>query len=67
MACSTCHVVVDPEFYAQMALPTDAENDMLDLAHGLSKTSRLGCQIVLTSSLDGLHVTVPDGVNNVWN
>ena len=39
---------------------------MLDLAYGLTDTSRLGCQITLTAEMDGLLVTVPDGVNNMW-
>lgn len=67
MACSTCHVIVDPVFYEAVGIPSDAENDMLDLAHGLTPTSRLGCQIILRPDIDGLHVTVPDGVNNVWS
>ena len=39
---------------------------MLDLAYGLTDTSRLGCQIELTEEMDGMIVTVPDGVNNMW-
>lgn len=66
MACSTCHVIVLPEFYALMPEPEDAENDMLDLAYGLTETSRLGCQIKLRPEWDGMQVTVPDGVNNMW-
>ena len=66
MACSTCHVILSPEHYAQIAAPVPAEEDMLDLAYGLSDTSRLGCQIVLSKEMDGMVVTVPDGVNNMW-
>jgi ferredoxin len=43
-----------------------AEKDMLDLAYGLTDTSRLGCQIELTKDMDGMIVTVPHGVNNMW-
>jgi 2Fe-2S ferredoxin len=59
LACATCHVVVDPAWAAKLAKPTDDEEDMLDLAFGLEKTSRLGCQIVMTPALDGLVVRLP--------
>lgn len=59
LACATCHVVVDPEWAAKLSAPTDDEEDMLDLAFGLEKTSRLGCQIVMTEALDGLTVRLP--------
>ncbi|MDE7540988.1 ferredoxin family 2Fe-2S iron-sulfur cluster binding protein [Gluconobacter sphaericus] len=59
LACATCHVVVDPEWAAKLSAPTDDEEDMLDLAFGLEKTSRLGCQIVMTDALDGLTVRLP--------
>src|SRR5690606_41547897 len=44
LACSTCHVVIDPEWYDTLAEATEDEEDMLDLAFGLTRTSRLGCQ-----------------------
>ena len=59
MACSTCHVIVDPEWYGRLEEPSEDEEDMLDLAFGLTATSRLGCQIVITEELDGLTVTLP--------
>ncbi|GBD57788.1 ferredoxin family 2Fe-2S iron-sulfur cluster binding protein [Gluconobacter wancherniae] len=59
LACATCHVVVDPEWAAKLSNSTDDEEDMLDLAFGLEKTSRLGCQIVMTEALDGLTVRLP--------
>ena len=43
LACSTCHVIVDPSWFAKLAKPTEDEEDMLDLAFGLTQTSRLGC------------------------
>jgi 2Fe-2S ferredoxin len=64
LACSTCHVIVDPDWYAKLEKPTEDEEDMLDLAYGLTKTSRLGCQIVLTDKLDGLVVKLPSGTRN---
>jgi len=59
LACATCHVVVDPGWADRLAEPTEDEEDMLDLAFGLEKTSRLGCQIVITEALDGLVVRLP--------
>ena len=59
LACSTCHVVVDPGWFRKLAEPTEDEEDMLDLAFGLTETSRLGCQIVITEELDGLIVQLP--------
>ena len=65
LACSTCHVVVDPEWYELLKTATEDEEDMLDLAFGLEKTSRLGCQIVMTEALDGLVVRLPAGTRNM--
>jgi len=59
LACATCHVVVDAGWAEKLSDPTDDEEDMLDLAFGLEKTSRLGCQIVMTEALDGLTVKLP--------
>lgn len=59
MACSTCHVIVDPEWFDRLPPATEEEEDMLDLASGACRTSRLSCQIELTPELDGLIVRVP--------
>ena len=59
MACSTCHVVVDPEWFDRLETASEEEEDMLDLAAGVRRTSRLSCQIVLDETLDGLSVDVP--------
>jgi ferredoxin, 2Fe-2S len=67
LACSTCHVVVDPAWFRKLAEPTEDEEDMLDLAFGLTETSRLGCQIVITEALDGLVVKLPAGTRNMLN
>jgi 2Fe-2S ferredoxin len=64
LACSTCHVVVDPAWYGRLSKATEDEEDMLDLAFGLQATSRLGCQIVMTPELDGLVVKLPAGTRN---
>ncbi|WP_421853438.1 2Fe-2S iron-sulfur cluster-binding protein [Novosphingobium sp.] len=60
MACSTCHVVVAAEWFDRLAPASEDEEDMLDLAAGVTRTSRLSCQIVLTDALDGLEVRVPE-------
>lgn len=81
LACSTCHVIVEPEYYKMLEEPTDEENDMLDLAYGLSETypcsvyhkaldlrplrSRLGCQVKLRRDLDGITVTIPSATRNM--
>lgn len=65
MACSTCHVVVAPEWFARLAAASEDEEDMLDLAAGVEGTSRLSCQIVLTPALDGLEVRIPATVHDV--
>lgn len=65
-ACSTCHVIVlDHEYYDKMPEPEDDENDMLDLAFGLTETSRLGCQVTMTKELDGLRVKLPSMTRNL--
>jgi ferredoxin, 2Fe-2S len=65
LACSTCHIVVDPDWYERLAAAEEDEEDMLDLAFGLTATSRLGCQIIMKQELDGLVVTVPAATRNM--
>ena len=67
LACSTCHVVIEPEWFDVLPEAQEDEEDMLDLAFGLTKTSRLGCQIIMTEELDGLIVRLPGGSNNAMN
>ncbi|TXG70591.1 hypothetical protein EZV62_005526 [Acer yangbiense] len=65
LACSTCHVIVmDMDYYNKLEDPTDEENDMLDLAFGLTESSRLGCQIVAKPELDGIRVAIPAATRN---
>lgn len=59
MACSTCHVVVAPDWFDRLAEASEEEEDMLDFAAGVRRTSRLSCQIELTEAMDGLTVSVP--------
>ena len=65
LACSTCHVIVDAEDFERLTEPTEDEEDMLDLAFGLTRTSRLGCQIIMSDELDGLTVTLPTETRNM--
>lgn len=68
LACSTCHVVVqNADFYnrtIEITPISDDENDMLDLAYGLTKTSRLGCQLKLSRELDGIVLIIPEKNRN---
>ena len=65
LACSTCHLIVDPDWYGKLMPADDDEDDMLDLAFGLTQTSRLGCQIEVTDELDGLVVSLPVETRNM--
>jgi 2Fe-2S ferredoxin len=65
LACSTCHVVVAPEWYDRLSPASEDEEDMLDLAFGLTSTSRLGCQIIIKKELDGLTVILPAATRNM--
>ena len=67
MACSTCHVIVDPEDFAKLPRASEEEEDMLDLAAHVVRTSRLSCQIWLTEQLETLTVRMPSGFHNMQN
>ncbi|KAL4204704.1 hypothetical protein AMTRI_Chr01g133340 [Amborella trichopoda] len=65
LACSTCHVIVmDVDYYNKLEDPADEENDMLDLAFGLTETSRLGCQVIAKPELDGIRLALPVATRN---
>ncbi|KAL5699233.1 Adrenodoxin-like protein 2 [Ranunculus cassubicifolius] len=65
LACSTCHVIVmDVNYYNKLEDPSDEENDMLDLAFGLTETSRLGCQVIAKPELDGIRLALPPATRN---
>ena len=59
MACSTCHVIVASDWFDRLPEASEEEEDMLDLAAGVQRTSRLSCQIDLTEEMDGLEVRIP--------
>jgi ferredoxin, 2Fe-2S len=64
-ACSTCHVIVDEAFYNILPPADESEQDMIDLAWGVTERSRLGCQLVLDENCDGMILTVPEQSNNL--
>jgi len=66
VACSTCHVILPEEYYNLLPEPEDDENDMLDMAFGLTDTSRLGCQVKVTRELDGITCTLPSATRNMF-
>ena len=65
MACSTCHVIIDKDWFEKLPRAVEDEEDMLDLASGARRTSRLSCQILLTPQLDGLVVHIPSESRNM--
>jgi ferredoxin len=65
MACSTCHVIIDKAWFDKLPLAHEDEEDMLDLASGARRTSRLSCQIILSAELDGLVVHIPAESRNM--
>ena len=64
MACSTCHVIVDREDFAKLPPASEEEEDLLDIAAHVSRTSRLACQILLTPELESLSVRIPPSSRN---
>ena len=67
MACSTCHVVVHSDWFEKVGKPTEAEEDMIDLAYNAQETSRLGCQIILKPGLQNAIFKIPRGANNMMD
>ena len=60
MACATCHVYVEENWFNKLTKSEDAEVDMIDMAYEPKKNSRLSCQIIVSDELDGLEVTTPE-------
>jgi ferredoxin len=68
LACSTCHVILnegDFKMVSKLCPKSEEEEDLLDLAWGLTDTSRLGCQIVLRKEFEGLTVHLPEETSNM--
>ncbi len=64
MACSTCHVIVDPADFERLAPASEEEEDLLDIAAHVRRTSRLACQIMLSEELETLSVRIPPAARN---
>ena len=65
-ACSTCHVILNQGLYSALPDPSEDEEDMLDMAFGLTDTSRLGCQVEVTESMDGEIILLPAATRNFY-
>ena len=59
MACATCHVYIQEEWWDKLPKKEDGEEDMLDMAYKPNKFSRLSCQVIVSDELDGLVVSIP--------
>jgi ferredoxin len=60
LACSTCHVVLDKKLYDVLPGKLEEEDDMLDLAMGLTTTSRLSCQLLICDDMEGAEIVIPE-------
>ena len=66
LACATCHLILEQKIYDKLPEATEEENDLLDLAHGLTPTSRLGCQLKVDKSFEGSVFTIPSFTKNMY-
>ena len=66
LACSTCHVILEDRIYDALEEPCEEEEDLLDLAYGLTLTSRLGCQIKVERSMEEMTVRLPSATRNFY-
>ena len=66
LACSTCHVILESDLYDTLEEPCEEEEDLLDLAYGLTHTSRLGCQVYITKEMEGMTVKLPSATRNFY-
>ncbi|XP_072933819.1 adrenodoxin-like protein 1, mitochondrial [Epargyreus clarus] len=66
LACTTCHVYVQHEYFDKLPASEEKEDDLLDMAPFLKENSRLGCQIVLTKELEGMEVRLPKATRNFY-
>ena len=65
-ACSTCHCIMTEDLFDTLPEASEDEEDMLDLAFGLTPTSRLGCQIVITEDMEGAVIKLPSATRNFY-
>ena len=66
LACSTCHVILEEPVYDRLEEPCEEEEDLLDLAYGLTHTSRLGCQIRVDRDMEDMTVRLPSATRNFY-
>ena len=66
LACSTCHVILEEKVYDSLEEPGEEEEDLLDLAYGLTLTSRLGCQVKVTKEMEDMTVRLPSATRNFY-
>ena len=66
LACSTCHVILEDKLYDQLPPPEIREEDLLDMAFGLTPTSRLCCQVKIDERLEGAKITLPQATRNFY-
>jgi ferredoxin len=66
LACSTCHVILDQDIFDSIPQAEEVEDDLLDLAFGLTHTSRLGCQVLLTKQFEGKIIEIPSATKNLY-
>ena len=66
LACSTCHIILDQKIYESIPPAEEVEDDLLDLAFGLTHTSRLGCQVILTKEFEGQIIEIPSATKNLY-
>ncbi len=62
--CSTCHIILDESVYNLLPNPNESEEDLLDIAYNITKTSRLGCQVRITRDFEGSKVELPEVQHN---
>ena len=65
-ACSTCHLIYPQNVFDELEEASEEEEDMLDMAFGLTETSRLGCQVTVTNEMDGIVVEMPKATRNFY-
>ena len=66
LACSTCHIILEEKIYESIPKPKEEEDDLLDLAFGLTHTSRLGCQVKATKEMEGMIIRLPSSTRNFF-
>lgn len=59
-ACATCHVYLEPDWFARLGAPSETEAALLEFAEGVEETSRLSCQVTVTDEMEGMVVRMPE-------